>query len=83
MSHDNVAVVRRTARLFEAGDMDGLGRVYDLEAVLWHAEGCGGSGVLTDRPVSGAYRVRQGRITEVRFYWDHQEALDAAGEVHA
>jgi ketosteroid isomerase-like protein len=129
MSNENVDVVRRTGRLFEAGDMDGLGRLYDPEAVLWHPEGWpepgpsrgrqavisqfarlreawsdtrlveetlathrewvivrwrlvtkgGGSGVLTDRPISGAYLVREGSITEVRFCWDHADALQAAG----
>ncbi len=129
VSHENVEIVRRTGRLFAAGDMEALSDVYDRDAVLWHPEGWpepgpsrgreavmsqftrlrdawgetqlveealttnrewvvvrwrlvtegGGSGVMTDRLISGAYRVSEGSITEVHFSWEHEEALQAAG----
>jgi ketosteroid isomerase-like protein len=45
--------------------------------IQWVASGAG-SGVPTQMTIFGAYRTDAGRITEVRFFWDWDEALAAA-----
>jgi ketosteroid isomerase-like protein len=37
------------------------------------------SGVGAELRYTGIFRLRSGKITEVRYYWDHTEALEAAG----
>jgi|SRR5947207_2390898 len=84
-SEGREAVMAQFTRLRDAwGDTrlveEALATHREWVVVRWRlvTEG-GGSGVLTDRPISGAYRVRDGKITEVRFTWDYEEALEAAG----
>jgi ketosteroid isomerase-like protein len=44
----------------------------------WHVRGSG-SGIETRFDMSGAYRVDDGKVAEVRFYWEHDKALEATG----
>ena len=45
---------------------------------LWQAEG-GQSGATWEMTLSSVARYRDGKVTEITFYWDHAEALAAAG----
>ncbi len=44
----------------------------------WRAEG-GHSGAISEMMLSSVARFRDGKLAEVAFYWDHAEALAAAG----
>jgi ketosteroid isomerase-like protein len=37
------------------------------------------SGVQASIPVTGVWTLAAGKITRIRFYFDHQEALEAVG----
>jgi hypothetical protein len=43
---------------------------------IWRVEGLGPEESVE---VTGIYRVREGRILAVEHFWDHAEALKAAG----
>jgi ketosteroid isomerase-like protein len=45
---------------------------------LWEARGAG-SGVPIQMSLTGAWRIDAGKIVELRFFWDWDKALDAAG----
>jgi ketosteroid isomerase-like protein len=44
----------------------------------WLAEG-GQSGATSEMELSSVARYREGKVAEIAFYWDHAEALAAAG----
>jgi ketosteroid isomerase-like protein len=44
----------------------------------WRARG-DRSGIETELSNSAALRLRGGKVVEIRFYWDHAEALKAVG----
>jgi ketosteroid isomerase-like protein len=44
--------------------------------VNWHGTG---AGPQSDMEWTVTFRIRDGRIFEVEYFWDHAEALDAAG----
>lgn len=44
----------------------------------WRAQG-GHSGATSELTVSSVFRFREGKIAALAFYWDHSEALAAAG----
>ena len=44
----------------------------------WRVTGAA-SGLTEETMFSGSFRMAGGRITEVRFFWDHDDALEAAG----
>jgi ketosteroid isomerase-like protein len=37
------------------------------------------SGIGAELRYTGTFRLRSGKIVEVRYHWDHSEALEAAG----
>ena len=43
---------------------------------IWHAQG---HGPESNMELTTIYTVRNGKVREVEFFWDHGEALDAAG----
>ena len=43
---------------------------------IWHGQG---HGPESNMEVTGIYTVRNGKIREVEFFWDYDEALEAAG----
>jgi ketosteroid isomerase-like protein len=43
---------------------------------IWHGEG---HGPESNMEVTIIYMVRNGKFREVEFFWDHDEALEAAG----
>ena len=44
----------------------------------WRTQGAA-SDIPMELEMSGVYLLRDGRIAEMRFFWDHDAALDAAG----
>ena len=46
--------------------------------LAWDAEGRA-SGVTVEMHIVGAFRVREGKIAEARFFWEFDDALAAAG----
>ncbi len=44
----------------------------------WRGEG-GQSGATSEMALSSVARYRDGKVAEITFYWDHAEALAAAG----
>jgi ketosteroid isomerase-like protein len=42
----------------------------------WHRLG---RGPQTDFEATNVYSVRKGKIREIEYFWDHEEALEAAG----
>jgi ketosteroid isomerase-like protein len=80
-------VIRQFARLredWQRQELDAAPRLVSrrgwvLAEMRWSAVGAR-SGVPIDAPMLvGAYRMDGGRIREVRFSWDWDEALEAAG----
>jgi uncharacterized protein len=43
---------------------------------IWHAQG---HGPESNMEVTVIYAVRNGKVRELEFFWDHAEALEAAG----
>jgi ketosteroid isomerase-like protein len=43
---------------------------------IWHAQG---HGPESNMEVTAIYAVRNRKVREVEFFWDHDEALEAAG----
>jgi ketosteroid isomerase-like protein len=79
------AIVRQFSRLQEDWQHQDMtpGRIeahanWVVVELRWEASGAG-SGVPTEMTVIGAYRIDAGRIAEARFFWDWDEALEAAG----
>jgi len=83
--HGRDAIVRQFVRLqkdwrqqhMSAGRIEGRGH-WVIAELLWEASGAG-SGVPTQMTLVGAYRIESGSITEARFFWDWDHALEAAG----
>ena len=44
----------------------------------WRAKSAS-TGLAFEMELSGVYRFQDGRVVEVTFFWEHDEALDAAG----
>ena len=84
MSQENVALLRRAFEAWNAGDMDAVRDRSDFaEAgehvvvrLIWHAAGVGPE---TNLEFTAVYTVRKGRVFYVEHFWDHNEALEAAG----
>jgi ketosteroid isomerase-like protein len=53
----------------DAGDQVAVG-------YIWHGAGHGPAAALE---LTVVVTVRNGRIVEIRYFWDHAEALEAAG----
>jgi len=83
--HGRDAIVQQFVRLQEdwrqqdmrAARIDGRGDWVIVE-LLWAASGAG-SGVPTQMTVVGAYRIESRKIREAHFFWDRDQALEAAG----
>ena len=43
---------------------------------IWHGAG---SGPESSMKVAGVYTVREGKVRDIEFSWDHEGALEAAG----
>ncbi len=43
---------------------------------IWHAQG---HGPESNMEVTTTYSVRNGKVREVEYFWDHADALEAAG----
>jgi ketosteroid isomerase-like protein len=43
---------------------------------IWHAQG---HGPESNMELTAIYTVRNGKVREAEFFWDHDEALEAAG----
>ena len=77
------AAMRWYAQLREAFDIDALEQISYTDAAdqvllkfIWHGMGRGPEANLE---FTGVFTVREGRVVRVEFFWDHQEALEAAG----
>jgi ketosteroid isomerase-like protein len=78
------AVMRELVQLRETWDADALVVISDfIEAAdrvvvkqIWRGAG---RGPESNMEMTGVYTVRKGRIFSLEFFWDHAEALEAAG----
>jgi ketosteroid isomerase-like protein len=75
--------MRWYAQLREAFDIDALEQISYTDAAdrvllqfIWHGMGRGPEANLES---TGVFTVRDGRVVLVEFFWDHAEALEAAG----
>jgi ketosteroid isomerase-like protein len=79
------AVFRQFELLREDWEIDRV-EVHDMRAAgdyvvarhSWHAEG-GHSGASSELNLSSVFRFRDGKVIASAFYWDHADALAAAG----
>jgi ketosteroid isomerase-like protein len=79
------AVMRQFARVQEEWGSQSMrverersGGDWVVAKLIWNAEGLA-SGVPLMMSIVGAYRLEAGRIAEIRFFWDFDEALEAVG----
>ena len=78
------AVMEQLSQAREAFESDCLEFLSDLAVVGnrvivrtgWHGVG---RGPASDMEWSNVFTIRDGHIVNVRFFWDHAEALEAAG----
>jgi len=78
------AVMRQLEQLRETWDSDTFELTSDfMDAgdrvavrLIWRAAGHGPD---ANMEMTGVYTVRKGRIFGIEFFWDHAEALEAAG----
>ena len=78
------AVMSFFERLRETFDADAVERTGDFSHAadrvvarwIWHAQGRGPESNLE---LTTIYTVRNGKVREVEYFWDHDEALEAAG----
>ncbi|HEX8743818.1 MAG TPA: nuclear transport factor 2 family protein [Thermoleophilaceae bacterium] len=83
--HGREAVLQQFARLGEdwqdnALTIEEVATEGDAVAVRLHWRTTGGaSAVPVEMSLSGVYFVRDGRVAEMRFFREHDAALDAAG----
>lgn len=78
------AVMRFYEQVREAFDADTVEPTGDFSHAadrvvarwIWHAEGYGPESSME---LTTIYTVRDGKVREVEFFWDHAEALEAAG----
>ena len=78
------AVMQQLRRVREAFDSDSVEFLSDLVAVSdrvvvrtgWHGSG---RGPQVDMQWTNVCTVRDGRFVKVQYFWDHAEALKAAG----
>jgi hypothetical protein len=81
-----VEVVRRVYDAWNAGDMTALRDLCDPDVVMHHPEGwpepgpsVGREAVDADMEFSRVFTLRERKIIGVDIFWDHAEALEAAG----
>ena len=67
-----------TAVCWELEELFAVGEDRVVARALWGGEGVA-SGVRTTSSLTGVYTFREGRITRVEFYFDHEQALKAVG----
>ena len=80
------AVMRQLEQLRETWDADTFELISDFIDVgdrvavrfIWRGAG---HGPESNMELTGVYTVRKGRIFAIEFFWDHAEALEAAGAV--
>ena len=80
------AVMRQWEQLRETWDADALEPISDfidagdrvVVRFIWRGAG---HGPESNMELTGVYTVRKGRIFSMEFFWDHAEALEAAGAV--
>ncbi len=78
------AVMRQFEQMRETWDSDALRPITDyidagdrvIVRVTWHAAG---HGPVADLEVTQFITVRNGKILVVEYFWDHADALEAAG----
>ena len=78
------AVMRQLEQLRETWDTDSFELISDFIDVgdrvavrfIWRGVGRGPESNIEG---TGVYAVRKGRIFSIEFFWDHAEALEAAG----
>ena len=78
------AVMRQLEQLRETWDTDSFELISDFIDVgdrvavrfIWRGVGRGPESNIEG---TGVYAVRKGRIFSIQFFWDHAEALEAAG----
>ena len=78
------AVMRQLEQLRETWDTDSFELISDFIDVgdrvavrfIWRGVG---RGPESNIEATGVYAVRKGRIFSIEFFWDHAEALEAAG----
>lgn len=78
------AVMQQLNQARAAFESDSLEFLSDLVAVgdrviprvAWH---CVGRGPQSDMEWTNVFTIRNGRILNVQFFWDHAQALEAAG----
>jgi ketosteroid isomerase-like protein len=78
------AVVRQLNQARAAFDSDSVEFLSDLVAIGdrvivrtgWHGSG---RGPQSEMEWTNVFTIRDGRFINVRYFWDHAEALDAAG----
>jgi ketosteroid isomerase-like protein len=77
------AAMRWYAQVLDAFDIDALEEISCTDAgdrvvvqFIWHGIG---RGPEVNQEFTGVYTVRRGRVAFVEFFWDHAEALEAAG----
>jgi ketosteroid isomerase-like protein len=76
-----IGFFEQASRTFDAetfertGDIShGADRVVSRE--IWHGQGRGPESSMEYTTI---YAVRNGKVREIEFFWDHDEALEAAG----
>jgi ketosteroid isomerase-like protein len=78
------AVMRQAEQLRETWDSDSFELISDYIGVgdrvavrfIWQGAG---HGPKSNIELTGVYTVRKGRMRSMEFFWDHAEALEAAG----
>jgi ketosteroid isomerase-like protein len=78
------AMMRHLRQARDAFESDSLEFLSDLVAmgdrvigrVAWH---CVGRGPQSDMEWTNVFTIRDGRILNVEYFWDHAQALEAAG----
>ena len=77
------AVIRQWEQMRETWDADALKPIDFIDVgdrvvarFVWRGAG---RGPELNMEMTGVYTVREGKITVFEFFWDHSEALEAAG----
>jgi ketosteroid isomerase-like protein len=80
------ATMRQVRRLREAWDADATERISMIDAadrvvgrLVWHIRGHGPQLPQSEMEVSCVWTVRKRKIIAFEWFWDHAEALEAAG----
>jgi ketosteroid isomerase-like protein len=78
------AIMRQIEQMretWDADDLEAIGDFFDASGrvvvrFIWRGSGYGPD---ADLEVTGVYTVREGTITYQEFFWNHADALEAAG----